>query len=115
MIKFALKGGDPSAASSALVAVVGDSRLKHGTSIHSVAFSPDDAWLAAGDAAGLVKIWNATTGEEVRSIRAHGNAVIGVAFSPDGRRLAFGNGNAVTIHDLDAGRDALTLEPVMHY
>jgi WD40 repeat protein/serine/threonine protein kinase len=80
-------GGDPGAAPSALAAVVGDSRLKHATAVYSVAFSPDDAWLAAGDAGGLVKIWNPRTGEQVRSIRAHGNAVIAVAFSPNGDLL----------------------------
>jgi WD40 repeat protein/serine/threonine protein kinase len=80
-------GGDPGAAPTGLVAVVGDSRLKHETAVYSVALSPDDAWLAAGDAGGLVKIWNIGSGEEVRSIRAHGNAVIAVAFSPDGNLL----------------------------
>src|SRR5262249_42080502 len=79
--------GDANAAPPGLVAVVGDSRLKHATAVYSVAFSPDASWLAAGAAAGVVRIWNPTTGEEIRSSRAHGNAVIGVAFSPDGKTL----------------------------
>ncbi len=83
--------GDPAAAPAEIVAVIGDSRLKHRANILKVAFSPDDAWVAAGDEFGFVKIWNASTGEEVRSIRAHAGHVFGLAFSPDGKTLLTGS------------------------
>jgi len=83
-------GGNPADAPAELVAVIGDSRLKHTANIFTVAFSPDDAWVAAGDEAGFVKIWNAATGEIVRSIQAHSGHIFGLAFSPDGKTLLTG-------------------------
>ncbi len=84
-------GGDAAAAPAELVAVIGDSRLKHAGNIPTVAFSPDDTWVAAGDEAGFVKLWDAATGEEVRSIKAHDNGVTRLAFSPDGTTLLTGS------------------------
>ena len=37
----------------------------HGAVVRSVAFSPDGRWLASADAAGTVKIWDASGGEEI--------------------------------------------------
>jgi WD40 repeat protein len=36
----------------------------------------------------MVKVWDATTGQEVLTLKGHADAVHGVAFSPDGRCLA---------------------------
>src|SRR5205823_5615081 len=43
--------------------------------------------LASGDEAGALRLWDVSTGREVRKI-SHTGAVRGVTFSPDGRLLA---------------------------
>jgi WD40 repeat protein/serine/threonine protein kinase len=96
-------GGDANAAPTGLVAVIGDSRLKHAANIRAVAFSPDDAWVAAGDEAGFVKIWDAATGEIVRSIKAHQHHVFSLAFSPDGKTLLTGSADwSAKLWDMDS-------------
>ena len=35
-----------------------------------------------------MKVWDATTGQEMLTLKGHTNWVVGVAFSPDGKRLA---------------------------
>jgi WD40 repeat protein len=45
-----------------------------------------DVVVAAGDE-GTVKVWNAATGAEVKSIAAHKEAVVGLGLSADGTRL----------------------------
>jgi WD40 repeat protein/serine/threonine protein kinase len=83
-----------------------------GPVLRAVAFSPDGRRLAADrrdhvfdEGPGEITVWDLATGQKVVTVNGRS-----VAFSPDGRRLAFGNGNAVTIHDLDSDRDILTLE-----
>jgi WD40 repeat protein len=80
--------------------------------LRAVAFSPDGRLLAAdtvgnvfASGPGEIAVWDLATGQKVVTLRGRS-----VAFSPDGRRLAFGTDHAVTVHDLDAGRDVLTLE-----
>jgi WD40 repeat protein/serine/threonine protein kinase len=51
--------------------------------VRAVAFSPDGRWLAAGCADGLVKIWDAATGQRLRHLAANHCWVHNVAFSPD--------------------------------
>jgi serine/threonine protein kinase len=66
--------------------------LGHTSSVYSVAFSPDGKRLAWGGSDGMVKLWDAATGQEQCSLAGSGNhyQVFGVAFSPDGRRIAWG-------------------------
>ena len=44
--------------------------------------------VAAGDRAGVIRIWNLASGELVHTLRGHERSVEGVAFSPDDERLA---------------------------
>src|SRR5262249_55673115 len=47
--------------------------------------------LATGTQSGVVRIWDATTGQELRKWTAHHEDAQSVAFSPDGRLLATGS------------------------
>jgi WD40 repeat protein len=61
-----------------------------GRGVRSVAFSPDGERIAT--ACGFtIKLWDATTSEEVFTLRGHAGVVLSVAFSPDGRKLASGS------------------------
>jgi WD40 repeat protein/serine/threonine protein kinase len=56
----------------------------------SMAFSPDDEWLAAGNEKGELTLWELRTGQQVWIHQAHRSTVNGLAFSQDGKRLASG-------------------------
>ncbi len=53
--------------------------------VTTVAYSNDGKFLVSGGAEGVVRIWDATTNAEVRSLRGHTGWVTSAAFSPDGR------------------------------
>jgi WD40 repeat protein len=65
-------------------------QLAHAWSVYAVAFSPDGALIASGSEDKTVRIWNAETGREQRTLQGHTGRINSVAFSPDGRRIASG-------------------------
>jgi WD40 repeat protein len=72
----------------------------------NVAFSPDGQRLAAGGKKNTVKIWDAETRQELRTLEGHHGEVYAVAFSPDkdGRWIASGGeDSAVKIWDSHSG------------
>ena len=72
--------------------------------IGPIAFSPDGHFLVSGSRNGVVNIWNATSGGELRAIETdHGN-VTTVAVAPDGDRLCSGSSDgAICIWDTSTG------------
>src|SRR5205085_528244 len=44
--------------------------------------------LASASSDNTVKVWDAETGQELRTLKGHSGGVRSVAFSPDGKRLA---------------------------
>ncbi len=55
--------------------------------LNALAFSPDGRLLAVA-AGRVVRLWDATTGEDRGTLQGHTATVTGAAFTPDGRLLA---------------------------
>ena len=76
----------------------------------SVAWSPDGRQLASGFLGSTIKIWDATTGDLVRTLQGNGGPVLSVAWSPDGTQLASGSNGVIKIWDITTGVLVHTLE-----
>jgi WD40 repeat protein len=79
---------------------------------HDGNFSPDRRLLAVPSSLGFVRIWDATTWTEVKTLRGFFDQVFGAAFLSDGRRLAVaaGDAEAIRLYDTSTWLDTLTLE-----
>ena len=60
-------------------------------SVKSVAFSDDNCFIASGDSDGIVRVWNAQTGELKHTFTEHGNKIESVTFSPNSRLIVSGS------------------------
>jgi WD40 repeat protein len=59
--------------------------------VFAVAISPDGSRLLTGDGDGAVKLWDATTGDELKVFVGHTSRVNTVAISPDKSRVLTGD------------------------
>jgi hypothetical protein len=77
----------------------------------SVAFSPDGTRLASASRDQTVKVWDAASGQELRTVKGHTNVVRSVSFSPDGTRLASASDDqTVRLWDAASGQELRTLK-----
>ncbi|MBD2181436.1 trypsin-like peptidase domain-containing protein [Planktothrix sp. FACHB-1355] len=77
----------------------------HSNAISSVAISQDGTILASGSMDNTIKIWNRSTGKELRTLTGHTNYINSIAISPDSKILASGaNDGTVKIWNLANGR-----------
>jgi WD40 repeat protein/tRNA A-37 threonylcarbamoyl transferase component Bud32 len=82
----------------------------HTADISSLAFSFDGKLLASGSQDGMVRIWDATSGQSVSTFRAHTSVVLRISFHRDAKRVATCSGNAVKVWDVRAGREVFLYE-----
>jgi len=74
-----------------------------------LAWSPNGKRLASSESENWVRVWDATTGQELLKFR-HLGTVGRVAWSPDGKRLATASwAQRISVWDLATGRETLTL------
>ena len=88
----------------------------HISSVNSVAFSPDGQTLASGSRGRLegIYLWDAQTGEHIRTLTGHTSSVNSVAFSPDGSTLASGSDDeTIRLWKLSPSRVSITPTPVV--
>jgi WD40 repeat protein len=65
----------------------------HTQSINAVAFSPDNRWLVSGGKDNVIKIWDLTNGNVLRTLYGHSSNINALAVSEDGKVIASGSGN----------------------
>jgi WD40 repeat protein len=76
----------------------------------AVDLSPDGRLLAIGGEDGSVSLWDAASGERLRTIAAHTQPVGSLFFSPDSQRLATGSMDMFAkVWDLSTGAELLSL------
>lgn len=74
----------------------------HELAVISVAVSSDSNFVATGSRDKSIKLWELSTGREVRSFLGHELSVTSIRFSPDGKTLLSGS-NDKTIRGWDVG------------
>src|SRR5206468_2349262 len=55
--------------------------------VTSVAYGPDGKWIASAGEDGTVKLWDARTSREIRTLKGHTQAINSIAISPDGKHI----------------------------
>src|SRR5678809_1117981 len=106
---------------------------KHGSSISSVAFSPDGQRIITGGGSlvfspegieqihpgsgdGTVKVWEISDDKEVLTLKGHTSRVFSAAFSPDGQRVVTGSlDETARIWDVQSGRELEVLKGCLLY
>jgi WD40 repeat protein/serine/threonine protein kinase len=88
----------------------------HETIVFALRFSPDSQFLATGDTAGTVRLWNVGTDRgdwqtnEAIVLGSHGHPINSLVFSPDGQRLvSTGNDHTAKLWDIANQRESATL------
>ncbi|KAI0743144.1 WD40-repeat-containing domain protein [Daedaleopsis nitida] len=83
----------------------------HGSSVTSLAVSPDSERVASGSDNSTIILWDTGDKSVVRKWESHGDVVWDLAFSPDSQRLASAGGDGrIMIWNVEHGEHLGTLE-----
>jgi len=81
-------------------------QLGHSSLVTSVAFSPDGKYALSGSDDKTLKLWEISSGREIRSFKGHSDDVESVAFSPDGKYALSGSGDStLKLWEISSGRE----------
>ena len=86
-----------------------------------IAVSPDGTCFASGDEAGIIKVWESSTGACLRTLAGHAERVGYLDFSPDGGLLVSADGRSsnsfreIRLWNLATGRLVVTTEAAVRY
>ncbi|MEP2024664.1 MAG: caspase family protein [Reichenbachiella sp.] len=83
----------------------------HRAAVRAVAYSPDGKFLATGSRDNSIKLWQLSTGREIRTFLGHLSSVNTLAFDPTGQWLASGSSdNSVLIWEVATGKIRTKIE-----
>ncbi|RXW23195.1 hypothetical protein EST38_g2668 [Candolleomyces aberdarensis] len=83
----------------------------HFPRIPAVFTNGDGRWIASGSGDGMVRVWDATTGQVQSVLEGHIEIVLSVAFSSDGTLIASGSyDESVRVWDMATGKVRSVLE-----
>jgi WD40 repeat protein len=118
---LATGGGVPSRSGELKIWSVADGTLireipaAHADTVFGARFSPDGKQLASAAADRLVKLFDAESGQQVRSFAGHTAHVLAISFSGDGRYLvSSGSDNVAKLWDVAAGQPLRTYKGTMY-
>jgi WD40 repeat protein/predicted AAA+ superfamily ATPase len=94
-----------------LTGFLGSPNLKHSDGVNCVAVSPDGKYIVSGSSDHTVKLWERTSGKEVRTFKGHNGRVRSVCFSPEGTHILSGSDdNTVKLWDRAGGKEVRTFK-----
>ncbi len=85
-------------------------------SVRTLAWSPDSRFLVSAGNGNVIDIWNAATGELVRSYRDHAGGIRGVAWAPNGKYIASASEDkTVHVWEASSGKTVLVYRGHSHF
>jgi WD40 repeat protein len=80
------------------------------SAVKSIAFSPDGKFLASAADDRTIRLWDLSTGKQIRAFTGHTLPVNRVSFAPDGKSIASSIGDGtVRVWAVDTGRELLKM------
>ncbi len=91
-----------------LTGFLGSPNLKHSGPVTCVAVSPDGKYIVSGSHDSTVKLWERSSGKEVRTFKGHERRVNSVCFSPEGTHILSGSDDkTLKLWDHAGGKEVL--------
>ncbi len=86
-------------------------QLGHFSYVNAVVFSPDGKFALSGSSDHRLKLWDVSTGREIRTFEGHASSVNAVAFSPDGKFALSGDSHhLIKLWDISTGHEIRTFD-----
>ena len=90
--------------------------IDNNSEVNSVAWSPDGRKIASGSEDKSLRVWDATSGAIMATLKGHSDYVTSVAYSPDGKYIASGScDKSLRVWDAMSGTCVATLEGHLDY